>query len=246
MTTWALLILASFLSGSVPFGLLIARAKGVDIRRHGSKNIGATNVARVLGWKPGLLCFALDVLKGFAPTFIAGRITGASSMFPLEARAMWLWLAVMAAAVLGHMFSPWVAFKGGKGVATSLGAMLGVFPHLAVPALGALAVWIATVGLTRYVGLASCAAAAALPGLVWLWGFIAGRTVDAARLAAASAAEAAAHHAGRIPLYIVTGLLAALVIYKHRANLARAWAGTENKLGARVPASPDKQAPREP
>jgi acyl-phosphate glycerol 3-phosphate acyltransferase len=139
VSLWLSLLILSFLSGSIPFGLLIARARGVDIRRHGSGNIGATNVWRVLGRGPGLLCFALDVLKGLAPTLGAAWTTGLlgprALPGPIDARSAWLWLVVMALAILGHMFSPWVGFRGGKGVATGLGALLGVWPFLTAPAL---------------------------------------------------------------------------------------------------------------
>src|SRR5437016_1587601 len=117
--TWLLLMLAAFVSGSIPFALLIGKAHGIDIRAYGSGNIGATNVGRVLGKGAGLLCFALDVLKGFLPTLGAGAVMGliGGSIFdaPIGPRAACPWLAVMALSVLGHIFSPWVGFKGGKG-----------------------------------------------------------------------------------------------------------------------------------
>jgi glycerol-3-phosphate acyltransferase PlsY len=214
---WALLIPLAFLSGSIPFGLLIARARGIDIRKHGSGNIGATNVWRVLGRGPGLLCFVLDVLKGLAPTLLAGWWAGLLNSNIREPRQSWLWLAVMAAPILGHMFTPFAGFRGGKGVATALGAMLGVFPWLTVPALICLAIWLAAAAVTRYVSAASCVAALALPLCV------------------------AALHRDRIlspglfPFLLVTSVLAALVIFKHRANLRRLMKGTENRIGARRP-----------
>jgi glycerol-3-phosphate acyltransferase PlsY len=221
---WLSLLILSFLSGSIPFGLLIALARGVDIRRHGSGNIGATNVWRVLGRGPGLLCFALDVLKGLAPTLGAAWTTGLlgprALPGPIDARSAWLWLAVMALAILGHMFSPWVGFRGGKGVATGLGALLGVWPFLTVPALGALAVWIITAKWSRYVSVASCAAAVALPILALLWSRLGSAPADA------------------WPFVLSTAALGLLVIYKHRANLRRLMRGTENRIGRRAPAEP--------
>lgn len=219
--TWPLFILLAVASGSIPFGLLIARAKGIDIRKHGSGNIGATNVGRVLGLKLGLLCFFLDVLKGFAPTFAAGwvmNVLHSSISHPIAPRGAWWWLAVCIASVLGHMFSPFIGFKGGKGVATGLGSMLAIWPFLTLPALGALAVWIIAASIWRYVSLASCLAAASLP----LWVFI------ASRFAPDQPASTF------IPFYIVTGAMGLLVVHRHRANIKRLLAGTENKLGKRV------------
>jgi acyl phosphate:glycerol-3-phosphate acyltransferase len=216
---WPPSLLLAFLCGSIPFGLLIARSRGIDIRAHGSKNIGATNVGRVLGRKFGLLCFALDALKGFGPTFAAGRFMHAAGRADLPASEASWWLGVMAAAILGHMFSPWVGFKGGKGVATGLGAMLGVYPVLTIAGAGAFAVWLAAMALWRYVSLASCLAAGALPVLSWL--------------ALRATRGEAWMTPGAAPFFAFTGALAALVIYKHRSNIARLLAGTEPKLGQR-------------
>lgn len=222
--TWFFLLLLAFLAGSIPFGLLIARARGVDIRKHGSGNIGATNVWRVLGRGPGLLCFALDVLKGLLPALGAGwwmgLLTAGPTPGPIDARDAWLWLGVMAMAMFGHMYSPWVNFRGGKGVATGLGAMLGLWPFLTVPALVGLVVWAAVAKATRYVSLASCAAAATLPLMVFAW-------------AQAGTAPGAAW-----PFGAATAALGALVIFKHRANIRRLLAGTENRMGHRAPAKP--------
>lgn len=157
--TWLLPIAIAFLAGSIPFSLLIGLSRGVDIRTVGSKNVGATNLGRALGPRYFALGFTLDLLKGLLPTLGAGlshQIVGTFSVPPAQA---WPWLAVMSAAVLGHMFSPWVGFKGGKGVATGLGALLGVFPALAVPAVGSLVVFIAVFALWRYVSAASVTAA---------------------------------------------------------------------------------------
>jgi glycerol-3-phosphate acyltransferase PlsY len=228
---WPLLILAAFLSGSIPFGLLIGRAKGIDIRQHGSKNIGATNVGRVLGKKAGFLCFALDVAKGVIPVLVAGGAAGllnrSLAASPIAPKDAWLWLAIMAASILGHMFSPWVGFKGGKGVATGLGAALGIFPYLTIPGLAAFAIWIITVKLSRYVSLASILAAAALPFLVVAWAAI------STRLSPQAAAPASLY-----PFYTVAALLGALIVYRHRGNITRLFAGTENRIGARKPSAP--------
>ena len=218
---WLVLIPLAFLSGSIPFGLVIARAHGVNIRGHGSGNIGATNVWRVLGRGPGLACFVLDVAKGLVPTLAAGAYTGLLGAPMVEPREGWLWLGVMGAAILGHMFSPFAGFKGGKGVATGLGAMLGVYPLLTLPALGALIIWVLAAAIWRYVSLASCLAALALPLLVLLFAGVS----DLLRTP------------GMVPFYTATAGIAALVIIRHRANIRRLLAGTENRMG-RTPPTP--------
>ncbi|MCC7387702.1 MAG: glycerol-3-phosphate 1-O-acyltransferase PlsY [Phycisphaerales bacterium] len=220
----------AFLSGSVPFGLLIARAKGVNIREHGSGNIGATNVWRVLGRGPGLACFALDVLKGLLPTLGAGLASGLVGRPDPPAREALLWVACAAAAILGHMFSPWIGFKGGKGVATGFGALLGIYPLLTWPALGAFAAWLVVAKLSKYVSLASCIAALSLPAGLWV-------TVEAL-------SDAPARHAAAGPFYGAVGLLAAVVVVKHRANLGRLLRGTENRIGVRV--DPHATGPKSP
>lgn len=213
---WPLAMALAFLCGSIPFGLLIARAKGIDIRQHGSGNIGATNVARVLGMRLGLLCFGLDVLKGLGPTLGAGLAMDVAGRLAIAPSQSWWWLGVMSAAIAGHMFSPWIGFRGGKGVATGLGALLGVFPALSIPALGALLIWIATVWKWRYVSVSSCAAALSLPALV------------------AATFAAGGEWGSSLPFLVVTGVLAAVVTWKHRSNLKRVFAGNENKLGQRA------------
>ncbi|MCB9841599.1 MAG: glycerol-3-phosphate 1-O-acyltransferase PlsY [Phycisphaeraceae bacterium] len=223
---WVLLVAmpVAFLAGSVPFGLLIARRHGIDIRQHGSKNIGATNVLRVLGKKAGAQCFALDVLKGLVPTAAAGAIAGLLGRFDIASGDALLWLGVMVCPILGHMFSPWVGFKGGKGVATGLGSLLGVFPVLTIAGVGAFALWVVVVARWRYVGLASSIAAASLP----LW--IAGSFVAAGNLGWLGRAWYEAGWA-----FLVVGvLLAGLVVFKHRGNIRRTLAGTESKFGERV------------
>ncbi|MEX2219320.1 MAG: glycerol-3-phosphate 1-O-acyltransferase PlsY [Phycisphaerales bacterium] len=227
---WALLIPAAFLCGSIPFALIIGRARGIDIRTFGSGNIGATNVGRALGWKYGLLCFALDVLKGFIPTFAAGLLAGvirpSLACPPIDPHDAWPWVGVLAAAVLGHIFSPWVGFRGGKGVATGLGAMLGVYPYLTFPAVLCFLVWYLVVKLSRYVSLASVVAAAALPLLVYAWTLVpggGGRGPGPVDLA---------------PFYAVSAVLALLVIWRHRSNIRRLLDGTENPVGTRRPARP--------
>lgn len=206
----------AFLCGSVPFGLILAKRRGVDIRKHGSGNIGATNVWRVLGPRVGVPCFVLDVLKGLVPVLAAGLAAGLVGGAAIASRDAWLWMAVVVAAIAGHMFTPFAGFKGGKGVATGLGATLGAWPVLTVPALVALVAWIVAVKLWRMVSVASCLAALVLPAMVLGWGLWRGRTL-----------------AELTPFAAVTGAMGLLVIWRHRSNLGRVWAGTERRIGER-------------
>lgn len=225
--TAAVLILAAYLVGSIPFGLMIARARGVDIRLHGSGNIGATNVGRVLGRKWGALCFAFDLLKGLAPTLGAGwwlglvPFEGAAPTASGATGALMAWLGVMAATVVGHMFPVWLRFKGGKGVATGFGALLGVWPVLTAAALGALLVWLVCVKLTRMVGISSVLAALSLPVFVLVQPPI-------------GAALGWVERPPVWPFALVACALASVVVVKHRANIARTLAGTEHRVGGRA------------
>ncbi|MCL2459078.1 MAG: glycerol-3-phosphate 1-O-acyltransferase PlsY [Desulfobulbus sp.] len=146
-------IIVSYLIGAIPFGLLLSRSSGIDIRAQGSKNIGATNVARLLGKKMGALTLACDMLKGFLPMF-------AASLLPRTDPKHDLLVALCGAAtVLGHMFPVYLRFKGGKGVATALGAFL----YLAPPAaLGCLLIFVVTVSLSGYVSLGSLLGSASI------------------------------------------------------------------------------------
>lgn len=236
---WLPFIVVAFLAGSIPFGYLIGRAKGVDLRAIGSGNIGATNLGRACGRPFFFVCFVLDFLKGLLPVVGAGWWNGRLGAFVVPAADAWCWLAVVAAAVLGHVFSPWLGFRGGKGVATGLGAVLGVFPALTMPGLGSLAVFLVVLALWRYVSAASIAAAVTLP----LWTWYTHAQVETSREAAlvarsapnqrdADSVDAAVPYAGW-PFVAVTGLLAGLVVYKHRANIARLSAGTEPMIGRR-------------
>lgn len=234
MQLWLCPLLA-FLLGSIPFGLFIARAKGIDIRRHGSGNIGATNVLRVVGKKHGIVCLVLDALKGFIPVAIAlnlvqieGRQVGIPLSF-LDGFALELPAAKQTtgqlvhvltalAAILGHNYSPWVGFKGGKGIATSAGVLLGLMPFAVVLLL---AVWFAVFAATRYVSAASIAAAAALPVLTHI-GARFHKGPDGRTLWEAGTWNK--------PLFVFTVIIAVLAIWKHRANIRRLLDGTENRF----------------
>jgi len=213
--------LAGYLCGAIPFGLLIGRAKGVDIRAHGSGNIGATNVGRVLGRGYGVLVFVLDLLKGLGPVVLAGKWlsagTFAASPAVPGAQGVLLWVVVGAACILGHMFPVYLKFKGGKGVATSLGVLLGIYPYFTVPALIAFGLWIILTGITRYVSLGSMVAAVAFPIIFALAARIQGEMWGTSRQL--------------WPMYAFTIVVAVLVVYRHRKNLQRLLAGTESKIG---------------
>lgn len=202
-------ITAAYLSGSVPFGLLLGLSMGIDIRQSGSGNVGATNAGRMLGRKWGLLCFALDVLKGFGPVFACGWAMGYLDG-DVSASEAWAWLAVAAAAMLGHIYPVWLKFKGGKGVATGLGILLGLWPTLTLPAAGAVVTWLVVFAAWRYVSLASILAAVTIPTAL-LVNVLLGRYP----IAAAS------------PFLITTTVLATLVVVRHRSNIARLCEGTE-------------------
>jgi len=216
---WSAWIVASYLLGSVPFGLLIGRVHGVDIRALGSGNIGATNVGRTLGRRWGALCLALDVFKGAAPTLAAGALAGALGRWTPPPNVALLWFAVAAAAVMGHMFPVWLGFRGGKGVATGLGALLCVWPMLTAAAAISLLVWLVSVAISRYVGVSSSLAAGLLP--VWI------AVLAVAR--GAADANAVERIAEVWPFLLGSALLAIVVIWKHRGNIARTIAGTEPK-----------------
>ena len=152
----ALLIPAAYLVGSIPFGLMVGKFKGVDPRTAGSGNIGATNVGRLLGKKFFAMVFLLDLLKGLLPMIAAGRVLQGTAP---DAKVYLLWLLVGFAAIVGHMFSLFLGFKGGKGVATSAGVILGLFPYFTIPGVIALAAWYVALKVGGYISAASVVAA---------------------------------------------------------------------------------------
>ena len=202
---------AGYVIGSTPFGVIIARAKGVNLRSVGSGNVGATNVGRTVGKTWGYICFLLDVAKGLVPVLLAGALLRGRPGFPTALHQA-AWLGAGCGVILGHVFSFWLKFRGGKGVASSLGVVLGVWPYLALPGLAALGVWIVVTLVARYVSLGSIAAAAAfLPLFV-------------------------AFNRGRVrsllPLLVFAAAMVVLIIARHRGNIRRLLGGTENKIGA--------------
>jgi glycerol-3-phosphate acyltransferase PlsY len=234
MNLWIVCIIGAYLVGSIPFGVIIGRARGVDILRHGSKNPGATNVARLLGKPLGAVCFVLDTAKGAVPVLIAGSIFDLLGRRPastdpevavLSQTEMWLWLAVACAAIAGHMCSPLLAFRGGKGVATGFGAMFAMWEVLTFPALGAIVVWYGVLRLTRYVSLASVIAAASLP-VGYVLSVLPRDALERPDPWSASIEQVMTAW----PPLAVTALMAAVVIHKHRGNLARIRRGQEPKV----------------
>lgn len=196
--TIALWVVASYLLGATPTAYLAGRlARGIDLREHGSKNLGATNVYRVLGWRWAIPVALIDIAKGAIPVALFGR---------WAAGGPWLAVGLGIAAVLGHVFSPFMRFKGGKGVATALGVFLALAP---VAVLIAVPVWGGSLWLTGYVSLASLVAAASFP--VWV------------KLTAPGAVSA----------FWASIALAVLIVYSHRANVQRLLAGTENRFHTR-------------
>jgi acyl phosphate:glycerol-3-phosphate acyltransferase len=200
-TVWLAPFAAYFL-GSIPVGYLIVRLRGgADVRAAGSGNIGATNVGRVAGAAPGALTLLLDCAKGYLAVWLAIEWS--------DGNIRWMMLAAVAV-VLGHMFPVWLEFRGGKGIATGVGAML---PICAPAILVAIAVWLLVVVFWRYVSLGSIAAAAVMPPLIYL-------------LYAPGAAPPHAVSLGAV-------IIGVLVIVRHRPNIIRILAGTENRLNFR-------------
>ena len=193
----------AYLLGSIPTGYLIAQARGIDIRTVGSGNIGATNVFRILGKPAGIFVLVFDGLKGFAAcAWFVDSIGKIFARTPGE--EVYLRLIAGLAVVLGHNYTCWLRFKGGKGIATSAGVLAGIVPWALLIITG---LWILFFALTRYVSVGSLVASFTLPFATWFttknW-----------------------------TLTIVTGAMGALAIYKHKANIERLLKGTENRIGA--------------
>jgi glycerol-3-phosphate acyltransferase PlsY len=202
----ALWLAASYVVGAIPTSYLAGRLfRGIDLREHGSKNLGATNVYRTLGWKYAIPVGLVDVVKGAVPVLVFAPQVSDSQLFALACGIV---------AILGHVFSVFVRFRGGKGVATAAGVMLGLAPlALAV----ALVVWAVVLKVSGYVSLASIAAAAVFPVAVYLF-----------------------ERPDQPEILWLDGLLATAIIWLHRANIRRLLNGTESRFGRRAapPARP--------
>lgn len=202
--SWFLIVVSSYLIGSVPWGFIFARAKGIDIRQQGSGNIGAANATRVMGRKWGYAVFLCDFLKGCLSVKLGQLIAGFFQVDPVLAGVL-----AATASVIGHDFPVWLGFKGGKGIATLAGVVLGLFSPLVCVLFGV--VWVVAFLLGRYTSLASISAVIALP--------------------IAAALIVAKNEAGFPLLVGFCVFMAALAIWKHRSNIVRLLNGTENRFG---------------
>jgi acyl phosphate:glycerol-3-phosphate acyltransferase len=199
--TLAVLFAASFLYGAIPFSFLIGKwFYGKDIRTLGSRNPGSTNLFRVLGPKAGIPGFVLDMTRGLLPVLAARAVSPNS----------YVWLGAGISALLGNIFTPFLGFKGGKGVTATLGAFIALTP---VPALVAFLVWALCFILTRYVSLSSILAAFAFPFAVWVWGCCV--------------------HSSSLGLLGVSIAVCLVIIVRHQANIRRLLSGQEKKLELR-------------
>lgn len=201
LTVVALCLFAYFF-GAIPFALIIGKLHGVDIRKVGSGNVGATNVTRAVGPVQGRICFVLDLLKGTIPVLTAQLAMPHSPETALAAGAV---------AILGHMFPVYLKFKGGKGVSTGAGVALALAP---IPLLCALALWAGLFLVTRYVSVASIVAAAALPVFTLIF-----------RMAGVGSTSAKS-----LPVLCFFCVIAAVTVYRHRSNIRRLLDGTENRF----------------
>ena len=204
---WILWAVGAYLVGSIPFGFLVGKMRGKDIRTLGSKNIGATNVYRTVGKPWGILAFACDFLKGFLPTLAAQKFGDAE----------WLPLVVGILTVAGHMWTCFMKFKGGKGIATGFGMLVALTPVLV---LAAFALWVVVMLVSHYVSLGSIVAAAFLMVVVWLpwhdW------------FPCKILRSCTGYH--DLPLCILVTVLCAFAIWKHRTNIIRLRAHAESKI----------------
>jgi glycerol-3-phosphate acyltransferase PlsY len=204
LVCYAVTALLAYLLGSIPTGFLVAQARGVDIRAVGSGNIGATNVLRILGKPAGVFVLFMDALKGWVAVVWGTRLMLLAFGLGVDATRLEVCQIIAAlCAILGHNYTCWLNFKGGKGIATSAGVLLALVPWALITIL---LIWIVVFAATRYVSLGSLAASAALPFASW-----------------------ATHES--LTKVIVTGAMGVLAIYKHRGNIQRLLNGTEPRFG---------------
>lgn len=202
---WFLIAIGSYLLGSIPAGFIAGRICGIDLRTQGSGNIGATNALRVLGKQWGYAVFLFDFLKGFVPVLVALQWGASEGVHPSSASGA---LAALCS-LLGHSFPIWLGFKGGKGIATSAGVIVGLFPAAFLFCVGA---WLLFFTVARYVSVASIAASIALPTAVTALFLL--------------------HRADWLAL-LVSIVMCALALWRHRSNIARLRAGTEPRFERR-------------
>jgi acyl phosphate:glycerol-3-phosphate acyltransferase len=213
--SYTITALAAYLLGSIPTGYLVGLAKGVDIRSVGSGNIGATNAFRILGKPAGVIVGIIDALKGFLACWLVPKLVS-QFLFPAAQKNTasreyeYLLLLAGLAAIVGHNYTCWLRFKGGKGIATTAGVFAALMP---LAALSVLSLWIVVVLVTRYVSLGSIIAAIALPVAAWIFN-------------------------GSLLMVTVAGIMGALALYRHRTNIRRLLNGTENRFGVKSASSP--------
>ena len=214
---WIASIIIAFATGSIPFGVLIARAHGINLRDVGSGNTGATNVSRALGRGWGFGCFLLDAAKGAGPVLVSGFLGGTlgSSPAELDPGAEWGWILVGMAAMLGHIYSPFLRFKGGKGVATAFGAFGAMWPLMTLPIIAAGVAFLVVKLASGYMSLASILAGWAMPLAVVVIAVL----------------EEGATIGTTVPPLLIGMVIASLVTWRHRSNIARLRAGTEPRSG---------------
>jgi glycerol-3-phosphate acyltransferase PlsY len=201
----AFIFIISYLIGGIPFSLLIGLIFGrTNIREVGSRNIGSTNLSRVMGFKWGLVGFLLDVLKGAFPVIFLPYIFGTIGSLPLVTAGF--------GAIIGHMLPIYLGFKGGKGVATALGVLIATSP---IPALICFSIFIIIVAITRYVSVGSITAVTLLPFVFFLYSYLREKPTE-------------------LPILIFIALIAVGVWITHRANIKRLISGTEHKIGEKV------------
>jgi len=215
LLAYSLAVIVSYLLGSIPSGFLAGKSRGIDIRNAGSGNIGATNVFRILGKAAGTAVLLADALKGWLAVTVVAELIALSFGPPLMTLETapsrhGLQLAAGVAAILGHNYTCWLRFRGGKGVATTAGVLIAWLP---LPFLVVLGAWLVVFAFSRYVSLASIGAALVLPAATWWFD-------------------------GRTSMIVITSLLSALAIYKHRSNITRLMNGTENRFGRKQEAAP--------
>ncbi len=201
-------VVCCYAVGGIPFGYIIGRLTGIDIRAHGSGNVGATNILRTCGKKWGYLCFLLDSGKGFVPVILVQSTVAVQETLPYTD---FMAIAAVVSVISGHIWSPFLKFHGGKGVATAAGAVMALAPHAILPAL---VLWYVVFAISRYVSLASIAAVGAAPVLAI--------AIDCFVLPPE-------RQLGR-PNLVFISVLAGLVILKHRRNIERLLDGTENRF----------------
>ena len=212
---YLIIFFVSYLCGGIPFGLIIGKYNGIDVRSEGSGNIGATNILRICGKKWGYFCFVLDTLKGFIPVTISKNLPILDQINDQG----YIQIIVITGVVMGHIWSPYIKFKGGKGVATSAGALLAVTP---IATLISLFIWYIVFSISRYVSMASIIAAIVLPATAFLLNLFYRHSYTQATK----------------PILFFLLILSVLVVLKHKENIKKLLNGTENKFSKKGPGKP--------